>query len=544
VAEDKNNEEEKFDFTPEGESVEYISLGDARVMAIRHAQDNLEIYGLDYQDIRLVSELVSAVEEEDYYDIRLSFRPVGRLDGSPGLEQFIISKTGTIEVRQLLEFPTQQTGTASRTTSAPTPPRVPPGAPVASESSSGGIPRWLLFGGLGAAAIAVVAIVISLVAIGDSGSSLAPSPTPTTIQTYIPYETPTPSQSSTPEPLPPTPAPKLTSPASTPTSSQTATTLKKNREIVFGGLNWDSALIQNGVARYIVEHGYGYPTSQIEGATLPLFMGLRKGDIDVAMEIWLPNQDTAWNEAVKAGEVIPAGKSLEDNWQSSFLIPKYLQDANPELDSIEDLKSDRYKMLFEQEGGKVVLWGCIAGWGCRVMQDGDETGPGQIVGMGLEDHVVLRDPGTAGALAAAIQSAFARKDPILFYYWGPTALTHKLAGQIVDLEQPAPSECAWNSPIHGCAFPAAEIMIALNTELLEDAPELITFFKNWDWSAGNQLAAEGWFADNKEGLGNRGMTSEEIYSATGVWYLQNNDAWKRWVPDDVAGNVLESLSNR
>ena len=36
---------------------------------------------------------------------------------------------------------------------------------------------------------------------------------------------------------------------------------KEKREIVFGGLNWDSALIQNGVARYIVEHGYGYPTS-------------------------------------------------------------------------------------------------------------------------------------------------------------------------------------------------------------------------------------------------------------------------------------------
>jgi glycine betaine/proline transport system substrate-binding protein len=319
---------------------------------------------------------------------------------------------------------------------------------------------------------------------------------------------------------------------------------KEKREIVFGGLNWDSALVQNGVARYIVEHGYGYPTSQIEGATLPLFQGLRKGDIDLTMEIWLPNQDTAWNEAVKAGEVIPVGKSLEDNWQSSFLIPKYMQDANPELDSIEDLKEDKFKSLFEQEGGKVVLLGCIAGWGCRTMQDGDETGPGQIVGMGLEDHVVIRDPGTSGALAAAIEAAFAKEDPILFYYWGPTALAHKLDTGVgyVDLEQPDPSECADNSPIHGCAFPAAEIMIAMNTELVNDAPELISFFQNWDWSAGNQLAAEGWYADNKEGLTNDGKSSEEIYSATGVWYLQNNDAWKSWVPDDVSANVEAALA--
>ena len=64
---------------------------------------------------------------------------------------------------------------------------------------------------------------------------------------------------------------------------------REKREIVFGGLDWTSALVQNGVARYIVEHGYGYPTSQIEGSTLPLFQGLRKGDIDLTMEIWLPN---------------------------------------------------------------------------------------------------------------------------------------------------------------------------------------------------------------------------------------------------------------
>jgi len=319
---------------------------------------------------------------------------------------------------------------------------------------------------------------------------------------------------------------------------------REKREIVFGGLDWTSALVQNGVARYIVEHGYGYPTSQIEGSTLPLFQGLRKGDIDLTMEIWLPNQDAAWNEAVKAGEVIPVGKSLEDNWQSSFLIPKYMQDANPELDSVEDLKEDQFKSLFEQEGGKVVMLGCIAGWGCRTMQDGDDTGPGQIVGMGLEDHVVLRDPGTSGALAAAIEGAFAKEDPLLFYYWGPTALAHKLETEvgIVDLEQPDPSTCAGNSPIHGCSFPPAEIMIAMNTELVMDAPELITFFKNWDWSAGNQLAAEDWHAANSEALADKGASSEEIFSATGAWYLKNNDAWKSWVPADVAANVEAALA--
>jgi len=320
---------------------------------------------------------------------------------------------------------------------------------------------------------------------------------------------------------------------------------REKREIVFGGLDWTSALVQNGVARYIVEHGYGYPTSQIEGSTLPLFQGLRKGDVDLTMEIWLPNQATAWNEAVKAGEVLPVGKSLEDNWQSSFLIPQYMQDANPELDSVEDLKEDKFKDLFEQEGGKVLLLGCIAGWGCRTMQDGDDSGPGQIVGMGLEDHVVLQDPGTSGALAAAIEAAFAKEEPLLFYYWGPTALALKLEtemGGLVDLEQPDPSTCADNSPIHGCSFPPAEVMIAMNMELVNDAPELIAFFKKWDWSAVNQLAAENWHSANSEALADKGASSEEVFTATGVAYLKNNEGWKSWVPADVLANVEAALA--
>ncbi|NQW23306.1 MAG: hypothetical protein HQ475_07675 [SAR202 cluster bacterium] len=307
---------------------------------------------------------------------------------------------------------------------------------------------------------------------------------------------------------------------------------KEKRTLVFGGLNWDSALIQNGVARYIVEEGYGYPTSQIEGATVPLFQGLRKGDLDITMEIWLPNQIAVWNEAIKDGEVIPVGRSLEDNWQSTFVIPGYVADANPGLVSVQDLKKDEYKSLFSEadSGGKAVLIGCIASWSCRAVNEG------QIEAYGLSDHVELRDPGTAGALAAAIEGAFKTEEPLLFYYWGPTKLAHELDFRF--LEEPDPSECPNNDPVFGCAFPAAEVMIAMNTSLVDEAPELIKFFRNWDWSASNQLAAEGWYGENKDNY----STSEEAYSATGVWYLSNNDAWKTWVPVDVLEKVEGALA--
>ena len=39
MAEDQGKEEEKFDFTLEGEAVGYISLDQARVLAMRHARE-------------------------------------------------------------------------------------------------------------------------------------------------------------------------------------------------------------------------------------------------------------------------------------------------------------------------------------------------------------------------------------------------------------------------------------------------------------------------------------------------------------------------
>ena len=102
--------------------------------------------------------------------------------------------------------------------------------------------------------------------------------------------------------------------------------------IIFGDLNWSSALLQNRIAQYIVEKGYGYPTDVKFGATLPLFQGLKNGDTDVTMEIWLPNQNEAWNAAREEGAVLSVGQSLGKDWQSAFVIPAYLQEQYPDLD--------------------------------------------------------------------------------------------------------------------------------------------------------------------------------------------------------------------
>ena len=106
MAENQGNKEDKFDqSTAAGETRGYITLEQARVLAIQHARDNSGFYGSAYARVSLVWEVLSQEEGEDFYDIRLSFRPAGRFRGDPGIEQLIIDKTGAVQLRQVLDEP-------------------------------------------------------------------------------------------------------------------------------------------------------------------------------------------------------------------------------------------------------------------------------------------------------------------------------------------------------------------------------------------------------------------------------------------------------
>ena len=209
--------------------------------------------------------------------------------------------------------------------------------------------------------------------------------------------------------------------------------------IFFADYNWPSAQIQNRIAQYIVEKGYGFPTDVVFGATLPLFQGLRRGDIQVSLEIWLPNQVEVWYEAEANGEVVEIGTSLGHDWQSAFVIPAYLQEEYPELDSVEDLKDERFKALFAntESGGKARLVSCVIGWAC------EEVNAAQIEGYGLEEHVHVINPGDGAALNADLYGAYEKGEPWLGYQWGTN--DPALLLDLVRLKEPTHGEDCWST---------------------------------------------------------------------------------------------------
>lgn len=298
--------------------------------------------------------------------------------------------------------------------------------------------------------------------------------------------------------------------------------------LIFSNLNWPSAHIQNYIARTILEWGYGYETDAVLGDTVPLAEALVRGDTNVTMEIWLPNQQEFLDAAVVSGTVTSIGKSLEDNWQSAFIIPQYVADAYPGLRTPHDLKNPLYRNLFvtPDSNGKARLLNCIPGWEC------EQVNKRKVAVYGLQDVVELVNPGSDWNLARQIRTSFERREPVLFYYWGPTVLSYDLEttyGGFKILEEPAYSKTCWVTT-YACQYPTAEVHIVVRTELLQSAPDAVEFLKKWDFNAGNQLAAEGYM-----------NVSGADFSEVATWFLRNTTEWQGWVTPEAREKVLAVL---
>ena len=309
--------------------------------------------------------------------------------------------------------------------------------------------------------------------------------------------------------------------AAAPSSVNAPDTSDPKETIVFSDLSWDSAQLQNRIAMYIVENGYGYPVDTLFGDTIPLFNGLIKGDTQVTMEIWLPNQQEAWDKAVADGSVVAVGHSLDDNWQSAFVIPTYVANENPGLRSVQDLPQFKELFATAETGGRARLVSCPAGWEC------EKTNEAQVEAYGLQGSIDLINPGSQDALFASLNGAYIKGDPWLGYLWGPTKIASEL--DLTLLEEPPCADGA--GPETGCGYPPANILIAVNPELRDRAPEVIQFLEKFTLTSKIEGETEVWMGDND-------ATTEEA----AVWFLKNQDVWVKWVPENVAANVRDALA--
>lgn len=316
-------------------------------------------------------------------------------------------------------------------------------------------------------------------------------------------------------------------------SSAKAFACEIERPVRFAGLDWDSNRFHSAVAAFIVKHGYGCETEILPGTTIPLLTGLGRGDVDVMMEVWKDQLTEAWEKAEKSGKVKLLGVNFPDAIQGWF-VPRYLLEGENApakgLRKVSDLP--RFKALFRdpEEPAKGRFYNCKLGWDCETINTK------KLFAYGLNKTYVNFRTGSGAALSAAIASAYKRKKPILYYYWGPTWVMAKY--DAVKLEEPEYDPEIWtqlktsDKPERATAYPVVTVYTGANTAFVRQAPKLAVFFRKYRTSS--KIVSEA-VLDLRENasLGEAGAARRFLRT--------HGELWSAWLPDDVARRVRAAL---
>lgn len=310
--------------------------------------------------------------------------------------------------------------------------------------------------------------------------------------------------------------------------------------IVFGDYGWDSVIVHNRAAQFIIENGWGIETDSVAGETITLLQGLINRDIDVSMENWV-EQQPVWSEQVEAGTILDLGPNYPESVQGWY-VPTYVIEGDeergiepmaPDLRSVDDLA--QYVDIFEdpEDPGKGRFYDCIAGWECQRVNES------KFMYYGLDEHFNRFQPGSGAALATSLVDAYNNGEPWFGYYWAPTWIF-----AIVDLtmiEEPEYTEECWEqiqddegnaTGEAGCAYPSVRVHKSVNAEFAEEAPEeVLNFIRDYTTT----------MEQNNEFLLYMHDNDIDDYEVAAIWFLKNNPEWQDWVPVDVAEKVQAAL---
>ena len=307
-----------------------------------------------------------------------------------------------------------------------------------------------------------------------------------------------------------------------------------------GDFDWSSANIHTAITQFILEKGYGCEVSVTKGSTTPIMAAHYDKQLDVITEVWYDNIIANYEPHVEAGTIMNIGVNTPDS-QQAFYVDKATADKY-NLKSVEDMKKPEIAKLFAdpEDPSKGRMTSCISGWTCYTVNLVKQ------IEYGLDKYYTNFDPGSGGALDAAIAGAFAKKQPIFTYYWAPTGLMGKV--DLVRLEEPKYNADCWNDMSEvvekikadgpgayrktcACEYQDMALTKSVLTDWAKAHPAETEFLKKYTIPTATVNKMLAFYEDESGG----------DMEATAVHFLKNETMWKDWIPSDVASKVSAAL---
>ena len=309
-----------------------------------------------------------------------------------------------------------------------------------------------------------------------------------------------------------------------------------------GDFDWDSANIHAAIGSYILQNGYGCDVEVTKGSTNPILAALIDGQLDIIFEHWTDNNVLLIDPLVASGLLVDLGINTPASEQA-FFVDRTTSEAYGITD-VQDLKKPGIWELFKdpENPSKGRITSCISGWSCYTVNQV------KLLEYGLADLYTNFDPGSGGALDAAIAGAFAKGQPIVTYYWTPTSLMGKPEIDLVRLTEPAYEKACWDAMmvvvdnmkangmdayVPSCANEYKDMALTkLATGKFAAAnPDIIEFASKYSMSTAKVNEMLAYYVDESDG----------DMEATAMHFLESTSEWESWVPADVAAKIKNSL---
>lgn len=301
--------------------------------------------------------------------------------------------------------------------------------------------------------------------------------------------------------------------------------------IVMGDFSWESVQVHNRIAGFILEHGYGYDVEYMFGESIPILLGMRRGDVHITTEIWLDNLYDAIVEAVESEDIMSLGANYP-NAPQGWYVPTYLIEGDesrgiealaPDLKSVFDLKDYAHLFTDPLDKSKGRFYNAPTGW---IAHDINND---KLEAYGLTSTYNSFNTGSDAGLSTVILRAYERGEPIVAYNWEPNWVIGLL--DMTMLEEPAYNPEQWTKD-HGTAYPASKVHVFANTDFVQSAPRVAGFLANYNTTLDQTNAFLAYMEEENASV-----------DETALWFLANNrEIWESWIIDlDLVAKVVEAI---
>lgn len=311
---------------------------------------------------------------------------------------------------------------------------------------------------------------------------------------------------------------------------------------------WESLWINNEIAKFIIEEGFGHSVDIQQISTPILQETMPEGEIDIAMELWCVNIQEWCDRVYDEGSVLELSEMFEDSSQGWF-VPRYVIEGDEERDiepvaeglsHVNDLPDYTDVFADPEDPDKGLILTGITGWEIT------ELNEAKLFAYELEDHYNTQQAGSVSALDAAIAGAYRAGEPVLAYYWTPSWILGEFDMVLLDEPDPDPA-CSERlaqaadgeidmADLGGeddqCAYPGGAIHKGVTASLQDRAPEVVDLLDAM--TIGNEILNEVAAWMELEGA---------EPDAAALYFFETYDIWRDWIDGDVEDRVVQALQD-